>query len=453
MELWSPVSEDCLYLNVFVPNKSPPPGGFATFFFVYGGSWIGGSSTIYDAMFDVKLTEDVIFVTINYRLGAFGFLASDTLRTTSPDGSTGNYGLQDQRAALQWWQQSASAFGGDPTKVMLVGESAGAGSTSCHLVAERSEGLFQRALMESGPFAPWTAMPYNISQLKYARLASIVGCASGLEFTAEEVLRISSDDAVLNCLKAQNMSVINDAEHSLSEGDARVDFAPTVDGVELTDLPEVLAAQGKIHDVPILLGSNRDEGTLFSQAPHDLNATGFLPYLEGKFGKSITDAMAPYYPLSDYPSPWWAETHIIGDGLLSCPSRRSARWIQNAPNRKNPVFLYFFQHELEVIAIFAPDKGCCHASELVFVFNFDVALWSDAERALSDQFVRYWTRFAMTGNPNGGGDPNWPAYDTSADVLMVLDVGSSLGPLANVKKTQCDAWDQTPIPSSLVFGH
>lgn len=456
MTIGTEISEDCLYLNVYRPNKTPPPGGFPVMVFIYGGSWKEGSGSffLYWADNDIKMVEDVVLVTINYRLSAFGFLASETLRAQDPDGTTGNYGFQDQRAALKWVIKAAPSFGGNPTNIMLFGESAGAGSTSCHLVAPRSAGLFQRAAMESGPFSPWAAMPYNISELKYGRVAAYLGCTSAFdEKDPVAIRRISTDDAVLTCLRSKNMSDILSAGDHSTEGDARVDWAPTVDGVELTDLPENLAAAGKIYDVPTLLGSNYDEGTEFSQAPKDLNDTGYMPYLISTFGADLANAVAPYYPPANYTNAWWAETHIIGDGLLSCPSRRSARWMQHAPNRKNPVFLYFYVHVLEVVQLFVPDKGCFHGSELVMVYNFVPGLWTSGEQSLSDQFVRYWTRFATSGNPNGGTDPQWPAYDQAQDQLMVLDVGSGLAPQANTKKTVCDLWDTLPIDESLIFGH
>jgi para-nitrobenzyl esterase len=455
MTLGTAVSEDCLYLNVYRPNKPAPAGGFPVMVFIYGGSWEEGSDgfLLYWADNDIALVEDVIVVTINYRLSAFGFLASETLRSQDPEGTTGNYGFQDQRAALKWAIQAAPSFGGNPQNVMLFGESAGAASTSCHLVSERSAGLFQRAAMESGPFAVWAAMPLNISEAKYARLAEYLGCTSGSVdlMNREEVLAIGSDDAVLTCLKSKNTSEILEAGHHTSQGVVSVDWAPTVDGVELTDLPENLAAAGKIHDVPTLLGTNMDEGTEFSKAPHDLNATGYLPYLEQRFSKSIADQVSPLYPPGDYQSPWWAETHIIGDGLMSCPARRSSRWMANMEGRKNPVFLYFYQHVLDVVQLFVPFKGCFHGSELVMVFDFDLALWTDEEKALAQNMVRYWTRFAVTGNPNGGTDVQWPAYDEAQDEVLVLDVGT-LKTQSNLKKEVCDVWDTFYIDPSLVFG-
>jgi carboxylesterase type B len=155
----SKVSEDCLYLNFWLPSerKNPrPPSGYPVMLFFYGGSWTTGS-----AMFPLysgkHLTEDgVIAIAANYRLNVFGFLGSDRLRAS--DNSTGNFGIQDQRLAMQWVQRNAAALGADPTRVMIFGESAGAGSVSNHLVRKRSWGLFSRAAMESGPLADWTAV-------------------------------------------------------------------------------------------------------------------------------------------------------------------------------------------------------------------------------------------------------------------------------------------------------
>ncbi|KAA0150047.1 hypothetical protein FNF29_05488 [Cafeteria roenbergensis] len=457
MTIGTEISEDCLYLNVYKPNKPAPPGGFPVMVFIYGGSWKSGSGSFffYWADKDISMVEDVIMITVNYRLRAFGFLASQSIQKQTSDGSNGNFGLQDQRAALKWAIRAAPSFGGNPKNVMLFGESAGAASTSCHLVSPRSAGLFQRAAMESGPFAPWAAMPLSLSEIKFVRLAKQLNCAdpSADETDAAVVADISSSDAVLTCLRGKNMSDILEGGKHTSAGQATVDWAPTIDGVDLTDFPEVLAAAGKIHDVPTLLGSNADEGTEFSRAPKDLNATGYMPYLEQRFSKPIADKVAPYYPPEDYTNPWWAETHIIGDGLLSCPTRRSSRWMAQAPGRKSPVFTYFYEHVLEAVELFVPNKGCFHGSELAMVYHFDLMLWSDDENHLADRFVRYWTRFAANGDPNGAQDPAWPAYDPSQDVILAINTGANgTVPTANIKKEVCDVWDTIPVPPSLIFG-
>lgn len=433
-------SEDCLYLNVFTPASPKTAGPLPVMMFMYGGSWKYGAASfpLYWGEYDEEDVQDVIIVTINYRLSIFGYLASSSLRAEDPDHTTGNYGIQDQRLAMTWIQDNIAAFGGDTSRVTIMGESAGAGSVSNHLVMPRSKGLFHRAIAESGPWAAWTAQSFNESEYKFKLFAEHSGCAS--------LGNVTTNPDILTCLRAFNTSQLMGFSNGLPH--ALLEWSPVVDGVELSDYPENLAKRGEIvNPVPFLLGTNHDEGTLFNNAPHDLNATGYLPYIEKEFS-SLGPAIAKEYPPSDYQSPWWALTYAFGDGAMSCPARRSARWMTNV---SNSTYLYWYTHVLEVVADFTEYYGCFHGSELVMVFDFKLLQWTDAERALGLQFVRYWTRFAATGNPNGGTDPVWPAYSNATDTLMQLRTPEPVA-VAGVKKDLCDWWDQQNFPESAVFG-
>lgn len=254
--MFAQMSEDCLFLNVYAPKHNDT--NLAVMVFLYGGSWKYGSSNFlaYDAVTDVDLAQDVIFVTLNYRLGPFGFLGSDELKANSTDGSTGNYGLQDQRAALQWVKENIANFNGDPEKVMLFGESAGAGSTSAHLVAKKSWGLYSRAAMESGPIAPWTAQPYEFAVDKFNGVAQNLGCMS-------ESNNGGTATANLDCMRNRNWTAVQDATHGIKSG--FLEWSPVIDGVEFTEHPMKLAAAGEFNRVPVLMGSNRDEGEMVAR--------------------------------------------------------------------------------------------------------------------------------------------------------------------------------------------
>ena len=386
--------------------------------------------------------EDVIYVTANYRLNVFGFLASDALRSESSDGSVGNYGFKDQRLAMQWVRNNIKSFGGNPNLLTIQGESAGAGSVSGHLVSPASKGLFDRAIMESGPIAIWIAQPFKVSVVKYNALVKNAECSK------TQFLRIG-EDATLACLRNMTTDQLMSAAHGLPSG--LVQWSPVIDGVEFPDFPEKLAAAGKIHNVPVLLGSNRDEGTLFTHAPHDLNASNYKGYLEQRFGKDLGDTVYKQYPLANYESPWWAVSHVIGDAAMTCPARRTSQWLTGRQNADN-VYEYFFQHELEVIKWFVPYKGVCHASELIFVFDLKLGLWTDDEKELALKFVRYWTRFAKYGDPNGGDDLQWPVYSNSSDTLLVLDT-PKLSHESNLKEELCDFWDTQTVPWSIIWGY
>lgn len=229
-------SEDCLYLNIYTPSAPAPAGGYPVMLFLHGGSWVFGSGSflLYDGTADEDLVQDVIIVTINYRLGALGFLAGQPLLDESTDGSVGNYGFQDQRAALQFVRSIIGSFGGDANTVMLFGESAGAGSTTNHLVSPRSQGLFQRAAMESGSFTPWAAQPLNISMSRFAPISTNVGCAGA-----------GTNAQILACMRALNYSaLLNGDKNNVPQG--VIEWSPTIDGVELVGDPRDLLAAGAL---------------------------------------------------------------------------------------------------------------------------------------------------------------------------------------------------------------
>ena len=235
-------------MDIYVPNTAPPAGGFPVMTFFFGGSFTygGASFPLYDGETDVALMKDVILVAVNYRLNAFGFLAGDLLKAESGDGSVGNYGFQDQRAALRFVSQEIAAFGGNPARVTIFGESAGGASVSNHLVSPRSRGLFAGAIIESGSFSPWTAQPYNISKLRLAGMASNLGCTGAPD--------------VLACMRAVNATTLLNSQGGLIQG--QLEWGPSIDGVEVVDDPRILAASGAVAPVPVMLGFNHDEGSL-----------------------------------------------------------------------------------------------------------------------------------------------------------------------------------------------
>lgn len=234
---FSNVSEDCLYLNVYVPSGATPSSKLPVMHFLYGGSWSWGGSSfaIYDAAPVVAERGNVIFVTSNYRLGMFGYLGGAALAKENADGSTGNYGLQDQRMAMEWIKQNIAAFGGDPSNIMLFGQSAGAGSVAAHMIMQRSAGLFQRAGMESGPPCDWTATPLANAEAKFAKLCGLAGCCPGGK---------TPDADSVACLRAKNTTEIAELSHMKTS--ALIDWSPVIDGVEITEDPQGLWAQGRV---------------------------------------------------------------------------------------------------------------------------------------------------------------------------------------------------------------
>lgn len=437
-------SEDCLFLNIYAPSAPAPAGGYPVMVFLHGGSWVFGSGSflLYDGTADEDLVQDVIIVTINYRLGALGFLAGQPLLDESTDGSVGNYGFQDQRAALQFVRSIIPSFGGDANTVMLFGESAGAGSTTNHLVSPRSQGLFQRAAMESGSFTPWAAQPLNISMSRFAPVATNLGCANA-----------GTNAQVLACMRALNYSTILNAD-TANVPQGVIEWSPTIDGVELVGDPRDLLAAGKIARVPVLMGFNKDEGTLFNKDAYDLNATQLPAAIASYIGAALAPSVAAQYPPAQYPTPWWALTQMLTDSCMACPATAAAKAMAGLGME---VYVYSYVHVLALVAdiidAFKP-LGCFHGSELVMVYDLTVALWGAGEPELAQLFVRYWTNFAINGTPNAAGLPYWPAFGSSGNVA-VIDTGAA-GPnitiTTSVRPTQCAFWAQTPIPPTAIFG-
>jgi para-nitrobenzyl esterase len=440
------ISEDCLYLNIYVPNKTPPPGGFPVMLFWYGGSFTYGAATfpLYDGETDVALTKDVILVTSGYRLGVFGFLAGDELRDESSDSSVGNYGLQDQTAALHFIQNEIAAFGGDTTRVTIFGESAGGASVSNHLVAPRSLGLFSGAIIESGSFSDWTAQPYNISKTRLPQVAANVKCPT-------------SGPTMLSCLRAINETEMLAADKHLTS--AFLEWSPVIDGVEVLDDPRALLAAGKVAPVPVMMGFNADEGTLFNSAPTDLNASGYVSAIADIIGQALAPTVAAEYPISEYESPWWAICATLRDSQMLCPATQSAARLANPdrPGGIKPAFVYYYNYILLIIDVVDIFKNlrCFHGSELVSVFDFTVALIGDGEQNTAAKVVEYWTNFAVSGDPNGPNLPTWPAYGDAHNVAMISTGGGDLNftvLTGGVAQDKCDFWQTIKINSSSIFG-
>jgi para-nitrobenzyl esterase len=310
-----------------------------------------GSFLLYDGETDVALVKDVVIVTINYRLGPLGFMGGDALRAESPDGSVGNYGFQDQRQALRFTRSIIASFGGNPGLVTLFGESAGGGSTTCHLISPRSAGLFERAIIESGSAAPWTAQPYNISAMRFTEIAANAGCGGAAD--------------VLACMRGLNYSQLISADNgNVLQG--VVEWSPVIDGVEIPDDPRALIAAGAVNPVPVMLGWNHDEGTLFNREKVTLNASDYVSAIASYLGPGLGQEVAAAYPLEQQTTPWWALTNILTDSCMLCPGIAMSRGLTAASVRNGaPVFTYYYTHVLWVIEyvvdLFKP-LGCFHGA-------------------------------------------------------------------------------------------
>jgi para-nitrobenzyl esterase len=430
-------SEDCLSLNVFAPTEASE-GARPVMVWIHGGAFELGSGHGNGDYSGEHLAPvgDVIVVSFNYRLGPLGFLALPSLTAEDPARpSSGNYGLEDQRLALEWVQRNIAAFGGDPDNVTVFGESAGGISGCAHLISPESDGLFHRVLIESGPCS-LIATPLAAAEQQGQQLADAVSCG-GLADAAAELacLRATSPSDLLTALP-------NDP-NLLSGNDTN--WSPNIDGLVVPEAPSVMLENGNLADVPVLLGSNADEATLFLSLGMvtDIDEPTYAT-LVGDYATSIGSDQATLltqYPAASYASPSAAFAAMMGHAIFNCPTRRMARQLAAAGN---DTFLYHFTYEPD-FPLFGGGLGAFHAAEVAFVFGTKIFTFVELtpdEQPLVDAMMGYWSRFSTTGDPNGG-DVAWPKYDAAGDTHLTLDLaGIATG--SDLLAAECDFWDSLP---------
>ena len=411
-------NEDCLYLNVWTPEPAPSEL-LPVMLWFHGGANVSGSTAdevplgvgglFYDGK-DLAGTRDVVVVTTNYRLGLFGFFAHDALAAEDPSYPySGNQGLLDQVAALEWVRDHIEAFGGDPNNVTIFGESAGAFDVCFQVVSPLGRGLFHRAISQSGGCTG--RISTNAEALARTQtLAEDLGCNT------------ASDE--LDCLRSNSVTTL--LERS-------VGFIPTVDGGVLPDQPRAMFDRGDFAKVPYILGSNRDEWTLFALGSSEITTEEeFLAQLELSYpGRS--DEIAAVYPLEEFANPNDAWIRALGDAGLVCGTYDSGR---RAAAGGADVYLYNFSRP--VLVDILPQLGATHGAEIAFVFGSSAAAGNGDDLALSESMQGYWTRFARSGDPNGDGALTWPRYSDTEDVRINFDVENTL--VDNFRRAQCEVW-------------
>lgn len=424
LEMGRLTDEDCLTLNVWTPRAASPEAKKAVMVWFHGGSFINGSSGIYDSRW-LTTRGDVVVVTVNYRLGTLGFLAHPGL---GPAGAVGNYGLADQQAALRWVHDNVAAFGGDPDRVTIAGESAGGMSVCDHLAAPGSQGLFARAIIQSGPCQAQVALPdaERIS-LDYARDA---GCPDPATAAA--------------CLRALPADKLRDPVRYYWIGEDALS-GPATGSTVLPQDPVAAMAAGSAADVPVLIGSNRDEFTLFVALQH-LQGKPMGPQDYGRLVAETFGAAAPAvearYPLDAYGgSAQLAYSAAVTDADFACVDQRMATDLGKAA----PVYAYEFVDQ----AAPAPEPlrtvpfpiGASHSLELRYLFDTGGAPPLDGpQQALSDHMIAYWAAFVRDGAPDVDGLPEWPKAGDDARRRLSLgpDRIAVIDDFARVH--DCDFW-------------
>ncbi len=416
-----PQSEDCLLLNVWTAAEGADEKR-PVMVWIHGGALTRGSGSIpaYDG--EQLAIQGVVLVTINYRLGPLGFLAHPALSRESEHGSSGNYGVLDQIAALRWVQRNIAAFGGDPSRVTIFGESAGSWSVCALVATPLAKGLFHRAIGQSGgcfePMADLKRSRYGLPPAEQGgqQLAVALGCdqssdplAAMREKSAEEIVALANKDG------------------------SQVRARANVDGWAFpAEIREIYAA-GKQSQVPVIVGSNADEGNSLvgHLAPNRMDA--FVEGVRKKYG-ALADQFLQVYPVTSDSDARGAFLHAAGDEMFTWEMRT---WARMSEKSGQPAYLYYFSHVPP-----RPDAeklGAYHAAEILYVFdNLNIAPWPQqaSDKALAHAMSAAWVRFAATGDPNGDGLPSWTPYDSRSE--SYLEFGDSIRPGKSLRKAECD---------------
>ncbi len=422
------VSEDCLYLNVWTPAKSPGDR-LPVLVWIYGGGFSFGSTSTPTHNGEHLARKGVILVTINYRVGTLGFLAHPDLSAESPDKVSGNYGLLDQIAGLKWVQDNIAAFGGDPARVTIFGESAGGISVSMLCASPLAAGLFRGAISQSGgsfgPVRPTTYPGENMRTLDWAE-------ASGVEYTTK------AGAGSLDDLRRM-------APEKLPGGWGSGTAWPIVDGWVIPDDQFKLYESGKYNDVDILVGYNSDEGLSFSREKTPAEYVANVKERYGPFAERLLGA----YPAGADGVPRTARD-LMRDAAFGWQTWSWARL--QARSGESKVFLYYFdQHAERPAGTPEADHGMPHGVDVPYVFQTldrgDARL-AAGDWAISETVATYWTNFAKHGDPNGPGVPAWPEFSSGKPQAMYFKNTAFPGPVPSESSLKVldeyFAWRRTP---------
>ena len=428
--------EDCLKLNVWVPDPAPA-SPVPVIVWIHTGAFQAASRNLADSN-PQKLVErtGAIVVAANYRIGPLGFMGHPALTGEDPGyRSSGNYGFLDQRAALAWVRDNIAAFGGDPGNVTIDGQSAGGNSVSLHVVSPGSAGYFHRAIMQSG-YASTRWRTRADAETLGTDFAAVVGCADPAQ--------------VLACMRSKTRNEVllafGNGQQEFAET-GRVPWGPVVDGLDIPDQPRRMYEAGDFNHVPLIIGATRDEGWIYVDRsfPAGLTEEQYEAAVVTEFGAADAPAILAQYPASDFPTPKLALSQLTGDVEAVCEVRRLARLVRRTGT---PVYLYSFEREADAVV---PDL-VIHGLDRNFVFgnNFGPPsnyVLNEDDLALFGAISTYWTRFAASGSPNSDDDGTirWPAFwhsngqGSGASKYLVLD-----WPLREDKRLReehCDFWE------------
>lgn len=385
---YQPISEDCLYLNVWTGAKSPTEKR-PVLVYIYGGGFVSGGAgvPIYDG--EAMAKKGIIFITINYRVGIFGFFAHPELTKESPHHASGNYGLMDQLAALKWVKQNIVDFGGDPDKVTIAGQSAGSMSANCLVASPLGKGLFNGAIAESGAsfIAPRGYGSLQDAEASGVKLAGTLGANSIADLRSKP------------------------ASELVGNGQSR----PVVDGYVLPESIADIFAAHQQNDVPVLTGWNEDDA--FVGPPK--NAADYKKTIEDQYKNEAAEVLK-LYPGSTDAEAATSQTRMNRDQIFGTQNYTWAN-VQSGQG-KSKIYVYRFTRRLPATTDFAK-YGAFHTGEVAYAYDnlkFLNRPWQAVDQQLANTMSSYWVNFVKTGNPNGNDLPQWPAYTVNKNEVMIL---------------------------------
>ena len=390
-----PISEDCLYLNVWTPAKTKTEKK-PVFVWIYGGGFTSGGSgcDIYDG--EAMAKKGIIFVSINYRVGVFGFFAHPELTKESDGKASGNYGLLDQIAALKWIKRNIAAFGGDPNNVTIAGQSAGSMSVNCLVASPLTKGLFNKAIAESGSLT-----------VKNPTLPS-----NNLKAAEEQGVKLAEKAGAKSIQNLRNMS----ADEVMKKLQGR--YSPVVDGYVLPESVADIFAEDKQNHVPLITGWNADESFIASIK----NKDDYKKQVEQQYGADAENFLK-YFPAETDEQAARSQVEISRNQIFALSGYNWANMQSKYAN--SPVYVYNFNRKVPATAEYAK-FGAFHTAEVPYVMNNLKTLKNrpleEEDYKLANMMCDYWVNFVKTGNPNGAGLSEWPKYNTTDYMVKVFNV-------------------------------
>ncbi len=385
-----PISEDCLYLNIWTKAKEGEKKPVLVW--IYGGAFMSGGTAvpIYDG--EAMAKKGIIFVSVNYRVGVFGFLAHPELTKESADKASGNYGLLDQIAALKWLKRNIASFGGDPDNITIAGQSAGSMSVNCLIASPLARNLFNKGISESGSMFTKYSMDLREAEQQGLRVGAAVHAGS-----LDSLRKVPAEDLIKTVFR----------------------YAPIIDGYVLPASVSEIFAKGIENHVPIITGWNADE----SFPDRAKNKEAFQENARKKYGKEA-DLFLKYYPAGTDDE--WSRSEIkLSRDLTFAVSGYKWAVIQTAES-KSPVYVYYFARKLPATGEYVK-YGAFHTGEVAYIMDnlkFLYRPWETADFHLASQMSDYWINFITSSNPNGPGLPEWPVFNTKDLPAMVFDKNS-----------------------------